>query len=122
MVPDLRERNERVRSALVLEEQNDAHPSGAGTDFSRAELLLDLLSDVVAHYEPLVAPLLRGVGSGERFPQFTRRLGRRLETINQVNREQVGLLRALRAGGGPDVRTALLLSINCAAAGLGATG
>lgn len=63
-----------------------------------------------------------GTAIGERFPQFTRRLGRRLETINQVNREQVGLLRALRAGGGPEVRKALLMSINCAAAGLGATG
>jgi phosphoenolpyruvate carboxylase len=42
--------------------------------------------------------------------------------MNQVSREQVQLLERLRAGGGDDVRTALLLSINCAAAGLGATG
>lgn len=58
----------------------------------------------------------------ERFPQYRRRLARRLETLNRVSREQVLLLRKLRATGGDDVREALLMSINCAAAGLGATG
>ncbi len=58
----------------------------------------------------------------ERFPQHRRRLGRRLQTMNQVSREQVQLLARLRAGGDEEVRTALLLSIRCAAAGLGATG
>ena len=61
-------------------------------------------------------------GIAERFPQFRRRLARRLTTINQVSREQVHLLRAHRAGSSEEVRTALLMSINCAAAGLGATG
>ena len=63
-----------------------------------------------------------GACIGERFPQFRRRLARRLKTVNQVSREQVHLLRAHRSGGGDEVRTALLRSINCAAAGLGATG
>jgi phosphoenolpyruvate carboxylase len=58
----------------------------------------------------------------ERFPQYRRRLVRRLPTLNQVSREQIGLLRLFRAGGDEDVRNALLLTINCAAAGLGATG
>jgi phosphoenolpyruvate carboxylase len=58
----------------------------------------------------------------QRFPKHRRRLARRLQTMNQVSREQVHLLRRLREGGDEDVRTALLLSINCAAAGLGATG
>ena len=58
----------------------------------------------------------------ERFPQFRRRLARRLKTINAVSREQVQLLRAHRSTSSDDVRTALLMSINCAAAGLGATG
>jgi len=61
-------------------------------------------------------------GIAERFPQFRRRLARRLKTINEVSREQVQLLRAHRAESSEDVRTALLMSINCAAAGLGATG
>jgi phosphoenolpyruvate carboxylase len=58
----------------------------------------------------------------ERFPQFRRRLLRRLKTLNQVSREQIGLLRQFRAGGDEEVRNALLLTINCAAAGFGATG
>ncbi|HEX4596410.1 MAG TPA: phosphoenolpyruvate carboxylase [Burkholderiaceae bacterium] len=58
----------------------------------------------------------------ERFPQFRRRLERRLKTLNQVSREQIGLLRQFRAGGDDEVRNALLLTINCAAAGFGATG
>ncbi len=61
-------------------------------------------------------------GIGERFPQFKRRLARRLKTLNEVSREQVHLLREHRAGHSADVRTALLMSINCAAAGFGATG
>jgi phosphoenolpyruvate carboxylase len=63
-----------------------------------------------------------GAGIAERFPQFRRRLARRLKTINEVSREQVQLLRAHRAASNEEVRTALLMSINCAAAGLGATG
>jgi phosphoenolpyruvate carboxylase len=59
---------------------------------------------------------------GERFPQYRRRLSRRLTTLNQVSREQIGLLRQFRAGGDEEVRNALLLTINCAAAGFGATG
>jgi phosphoenolpyruvate carboxylase len=61
-------------------------------------------------------------GIGERFPRFRRRLARRLKTLNEVSREQVHLLGALRAGSNADVRTALLMSINCAAAGFGSTG
>jgi phosphoenolpyruvate carboxylase len=58
----------------------------------------------------------------ERFPQYRRRLMRRLKTLNLVSREQVGLLRQFRAEGDEEVRNALLLTINCGAAGYGATG
>jgi phosphoenolpyruvate carboxylase len=63
-----------------------------------------------------------GACIAERFPQFRRRLTRRLQTLNEVSREQVHLLRAHRAKSSEEVRTALLMSINCAAAGFGATG
>jgi phosphoenolpyruvate carboxylase len=63
-----------------------------------------------------------GAQIAERFPQFRRRLQRRLKTLNQISREQIGLLRQFRAGGDEEVRNALLLTINCAAAGFGATG
>ncbi len=70
----------------------------------------------------MVLEVTDGGELAERFPQHRRRLARRLQTMNQVSREQVQLLQRLRAGGDDEVRTALLLSIRCAAAGLGATG
>jgi len=89
------------------------------------ELREPLFAAIEAEYHRTCAMVLAVAGAGElaeRFPQHRRRLARRLQTMNQVSREQVQLLERLRAGGGEDVRTALLLSINCAAAGLGATG
>ena len=86
----------------------------------------EVFQQIVLEYQ-LTAEMLKSVSGetvlGERFPQFMRRLSRRLETLNHVSREQVQLLRQLREGqGGSDVREALLTSINCAAAGLGWTG
>jgi phosphoenolpyruvate carboxylase len=61
-----------------------------------------------------------------RFPSYRSRLAHRLPTINKVNREQVELLRAFRASQNELSKEAckanLLLSINCIASGLGATG
>jgi phosphoenolpyruvate carboxylase len=63
---------------------------------------------------------------GERFPNYRARLAHRLPTINQVNRAQVELLRRFRSGEAGQAAEAfkvnLLLSINCIASGLGATG
>jgi phosphoenolpyruvate carboxylase len=63
---------------------------------------------------------------GERFPAYRARLAHRLPTINQVNRDQVELLRRFRACETEEAMEAyksnLLLSINCIASGLGATG
>ena len=70
----------------------------------------------------MVLRISGGACIAERFPQYRRRLTRRLETINAVSREQVHLLRAHRTKSTAQVRTALLMSINCAAAGFGATG
>lgn len=84
-----------------------------------------IFSKVVEEYRLTCEMILCITGDGgiaERFPQYRRRLARRLRTINQVSREQVHLLRAHRAASSEEVRTALLMSINCAAAGLGATG
>ncbi|MFZ0399241.1 MAG: phosphoenolpyruvate carboxylase, partial [Methyloceanibacter sp.] len=63
---------------------------------------------------------------GARFPRHREVLAERLPMINAVNREQVELLRRFR-GASTDAereryKLALLLSINCIAAGLGATG
>ena len=63
---------------------------------------------------------------GGRFPEYRRTLASRLPTINQVNRMQVELLRRFRNASTEAEReadkSALLLSINTVAAGLGATG
>jgi phosphoenolpyruvate carboxylase len=84
-----------------------------------------IFSQVTEEYRLTGEMILRisgGACIAERFPQFRRRLTRRLQTLNEVSREQVHLLRAHRAKSSEEVRTALLMSINCAAAGFGATG
>jgi phosphoenolpyruvate carboxylase len=84
-----------------------------------------VIAAIAAEYERTCAMVLEVTDSGalaERFPQHRRRLARRLETMNQISRDQVMLLQRLRTSGDEDVRHALLLSIHCAAAGLGATG
>jgi phosphoenolpyruvate carboxylase len=62
----------------------------------------------------------------QRFAQYRARLDQRLPTINEVNREQVELLRRFRSAEDEltkeQYKSALLVSINCIAAGLGATG
>ena len=70
-----------------------------------------------------------GCGGGEvaeRFPEYRRALASRLPAVNAVNRMQVELLRRFRGAESEAERdaykSALLLSINTVAAGLGATG
>ena len=67
-----------------------------------------------------------GVELAERFKEYQARLSHRLQTINEVNREQVALLRRFREAQDEAekeaVKVPLLLSISCVAAGLGATG
>ena len=84
----------------------------------------ELMSLVADEYHRTVDAVRRLTGESalaERFPQFRERLGRRLPTLNQVNRQQIELLRRYRAGQ-EDALPALLLSINCIAAGFGTTG
>ena len=84
----------------------------------------ELVSLVADEYHRTVEAVRRLTGAGalaERFPQFRARLARRLPTLNQVNHQQIELLRRYR-GGHDDALPALLLSINCIAAGFGTTG
>ncbi|MBA3260781.1 MAG: phosphoenolpyruvate carboxylase [Gemmatimonadales bacterium] len=73
-----------------------------------------------------VLRLSGGTELAERFPRFRRKLARRLPTVNLVSRQQIELLRRFRESGGDRTQeeqlSALLLSINCIAAGFGATG
>lgn len=89
----------------------------------------DVFAMIEREYRLTVQQALRisgGARPGSRFADFDARLAHRLPIINRVNREQVGLLRDFRcAPEGPareELRRALLLSINCVAAGFGSTG
>jgi phosphoenolpyruvate carboxylase len=89
----------------------------------------NILGMVEDEYHRTVEAVLRISGGkelAERYPRFRRRLARRLPTINQVSRQQIELLRRFRESGGDKTQeeqlSALLLSINCIAAGFGATG
>jgi len=84
----------------------------------------ELVSLVADEYHRTVDAVRRLTGASalaERFPQFRERLSRRLPTLNQVSHQQIELLRRYRAGQ-EEALPALLLSINCIAAGFGTTG
>ncbi|MEF3365818.1 phosphoenolpyruvate carboxylase [Methylocystis sp. 9N] len=74
----------------------------------------------------LVLRVTGGEALADRFKEYQTRLAHRLQTINEVNREQVELLRRFRQAQDEAekeaVKQPLLLSISCIAAGLGATG
>ena len=90
----------------------------------------DAIFPMVEEELPLTRDMVLKVSGGSeiggRFPVFRRALAARLPTINEVNRKQVELFRrfrgAPRAGHTRGFKSALLLSINTVAAGLGATG
>ncbi|HEX2450775.1 MAG TPA: phosphoenolpyruvate carboxylase, partial [Gemmatimonadales bacterium] len=97
------------------------HPDGGVRDA--------IFPQVVEEFHRTVEAVLRvseGSRVAARFPRFLRKLGRRMPTINQAGRFQIRLLRRYRMSTSEEERTgalqALLLSINCAAAGFGATG
>jgi phosphoenolpyruvate carboxylase len=90
----------------------------------------DTIFPMIEREYRLTADMVRKVSGeaaiGDRFPRHREVLAERLPMINEVNREQVELLRRFRGASTEAERErykpALLLSINCIAAGLGATG
>jgi phosphoenolpyruvate carboxylase len=88
--------------------------------------IFPMIEDELALTREMVLKVSGGSEIGGRFPEFRRALASRLPTINEVNREQVELLRRFRGAENEAERdafkSALLLSINTVAAGLGATG
>ncbi|HEU4647766.1 MAG TPA: phosphoenolpyruvate carboxylase, partial [Gemmatimonadales bacterium] len=94
-----------------------------------AEVRDTIFGMVEEEYRRSVAAVLRVSGGralAERFPRFLRKLARRMPTINQATRLQIELLARYRAAESDEERSEtlqqLLLSINCVAAGFGATG
>jgi phosphoenolpyruvate carboxylase len=90
----------------------------------------DMIFAVIEQEYRLTREMVLKVSGGreiaERFPDYRRALSARLPAVNEVSRMQVELLRRFRGAGSDAERdaykSALLLSINTVAAGLGATG
>jgi phosphoenolpyruvate carboxylase len=95
-------------------------------DATKREAIFSLIEQEFALTCEMILRVTREREIGERFPNYRGRLAHRLPTINQVSRAQVDLLRCFRAcQNEPDMeafKVNLLLSINCIASGLGATG
>lgn len=89
--------------------------------WARAEILT-LVAEEYHRTVDAVRWITGGAVLAARFPQFRERLARRLPTLNQVNRQQIELLRRFRSEAGEEHLAPLLLSINCIAAGFGTTG
>ena len=100
--------------------------AGLVADYRVRDAIFPMIEE---EYRFTVEAILRLSGEREiadRFPQFRRRLARRLPTLAQVNRQQIALLRRFRDGAerpAPDDHlSSLLLSINCIARDLGQRG
>ncbi|HQR53504.1 MAG TPA: phosphoenolpyruvate carboxylase [Burkholderiales bacterium] len=95
-------------------------------DAALRDEIFELVRDEYARACEMVLAITGESAIAGRFPEFRTRLAHRLPTINQVSREQIDLLRRFRAADdGAEkeaIKAPLLLSINCVAAGLGATG
>jgi phosphoenolpyruvate carboxylase len=89
-------------------------------------MIFAMIEQELALTREMVLKVSGGSEVAERFPEYRRAVGQRLPTVNEVNREQVELLRRFRGAATEAEReaykSALLLSINTVAAGLGATG
>ncbi|HET8623210.1 MAG TPA: phosphoenolpyruvate carboxylase [Gemmatimonadales bacterium] len=105
----------------IAREFSTLHPDPAVRD-----AIFPLVAEEFERTMQAVLRVSEGAGIAARFPRFLRKLGRRMPTINQAGRFQIRLLRRYRGSTSEEEQAetlqALLLSINCAAAGFGATG
>jgi phosphoenolpyruvate carboxylase len=95
-------------------------------DRSVREAIFTMIERELDLTRAMVLKVSGGAEIAARFPQYRAALAARLPTVNEVNRIQVELLRRFRSLESEAEReafkSALLLSINTVAAGLGATG
>jgi phosphoenolpyruvate carboxylase len=118
---------DEVEKTLLLVELDSARDyASLVADEGVRENILGLIEAELARTKEMVLKVSGGTSIAERFPEFRAAIQSRLATINEVNREQVQLLRRFRGTEQESEReafkSALLLSINTVAAGLGATG
>ena len=90
------------------------------------EMIFSMIEQEFNLTSEMVLKVSGGKEIAERFPEYRRALATRLPAVNAVSRMQVELLRRFRGAAHEAERdaykSALLLSINTVAAGLGATG
>ena len=96
-------------------------------DKQLGEQVFSLIEQELLRTTQVVQKITGSFETCQRFPQFRRKLSRRLPVLNQIGRQQVGLIKRFRTGnttGEPrnEDMVPLLLAINCTAAGLGWTG
>ncbi len=100
--------------------------AGLHPDPTVRETIFGLIEEEYRRTVETVLHVSEGQALAQRFPRFLRKLARRMPTINQAGLLQIDLLRRYRAAETDEERTEalhrLLLSINCVAAGFGATG
>jgi phosphoenolpyruvate carboxylase len=118
---------DEVEKTLLLVDLDIAREyAGLVPDEGVRDMIFAMIEQELALTREMVLKVSGGTEIAERFPEYRRALAQRLPTINEVNREQVELLRRFRGAGSEAERdafkSALLLSINTVAAGLGATG
>ncbi len=90
------------------------------------EAIFGMIAAECALTRKMILQITEEEAIAQRFPAYRSRLEHRLAAINKVNRQQVELLRGFRSATNELSKQAykanLLLSINCIASGLGATG
>jgi phosphoenolpyruvate carboxylase len=101
--------------------------AGLVDDVAVRGAVLELVETELARTIDAILRITGASSIAERFPQLRRRIETRRPMLDRVGREQIELLHRFRAAANdPEQRnaylSALLLSINCVAAGFGTTG
>ncbi len=118
---------DEVEKTLLLVDLDIARDyAGLVEDEGVREMIFAMIEQELNLTRDMVRKVSGASEIGDRVPQFRASLASRLPTVNEVNRMQVELLRRFRGAQTEAEReaykSALLLSINTVAAGLGATG
>ena len=118
---------DEVEKTLALVDLDIAKDYGSLVpDQGVRDTIFAMIEKELALTTEMVLKVSGGTEIAQRFSEFRASLAVRLPTTNEVNREQVDLLRRFRAtetdATREEFKSALLLSINTVAAGLGATG
>ena len=118
---------DEVEKTLLIVDLDIARDYASLVEDARVrDAVLPMIEQELQLTREMVLKVSGGARIAERFADYRARLAARLPAVNEVNRMQVELLRRFRGAASEADRerfkSALLLSINTVAAGLGATG